>query len=195
MLDEGYIKFSLVWDQAPALEVPQDLLDVRDRLCALGLVGMYADSGIGFGNVSIRLKEGEFLISGSGTGAVGKSHPGLFSRVVSYDIPGNQVACIGPVPASSESLTHAMLYACDSAIGSVLHVHQLELWRRMLNYLPTTAADIPYGTPGMALEVKKLYAAGPLRQQKILVMAGHEEGLIAFGKDTAEALKVIEKWL
>lgn len=195
MLDEGYIKFRLEWEQGPPPDVPAELLEVRNELHALGLVGMYKDSGIGFGNVSVRNADGTMLISGSGTGAVALSHPGLFSTVISYDIAGNWVHCRGPVPASSESLTHAMLYACDPQIGAVLHIHQIDLWRKLLGVVPTSGADVPYGTPEMALEVKRLYAEGPLAERRLLVMAGHEEGLIAFGENCQEALLVIQEIL
>lgn len=195
MLDEGYIKFQLEWQEGPAPAVPDALLQVRDRLHALGLVGMYTDSGIGFGNVSVRMADGKILISGSGTGAVARSRPGLFSVVTDYDISRNWVQCKGPVPASSETLTHAMLYACDPQIGAVLHVHQLTAWRRLLHRVPTTQADTPYGTPEMALEVKRLYMEGELPQCRFLAMAGHEEGLIAFGIDCWAALKILESWV
>jgi ribulose-5-phosphate 4-epimerase/fuculose-1-phosphate aldolase len=195
MLDEGYIKFRLEWEEAPAPDVPAALLQVRDRLHALGLVGMYADSGIGFGNVSVRMPDGQILISGSGTGAVAQSSPGLFSTVIAYDIPRNWVHCRGPVPASSETLTHAMLYACDPQIGAVLHVHQLAAWNRLLHRVPTTQADTPYGTPEMALEVKRLYEGEELPKCRFLAMAGHEEGMIAFGNDCWSAMAVLEKWI
>ncbi len=193
MLDEGYIKFRLEWQEGPPLEVPDTLIQVRDRLHALGLVGMYTDSGIGFGNVSVRMADGKILISGSGTGAVAQSHAGLFSVVTDYDIARNRVKCQGPVPASSETLTHAMLYACDPQIGAVLHVHQLAAWKRLLYQVPTTHADTPYGTPEMALEVRRLYTDGTLPQSRFLAMAGHEEGLIAFGTDPRSALNLLEK--
>jgi L-ribulose-5-phosphate 4-epimerase len=195
MLDEGYIKFNLVWEQGPAPEVPEALLEVRDRLHALGLVGMYADSGIGFGNVSVRCADGSMVISGSGTGAIAKSTEGLFSHVVRWDIATNQVWCCGPVPASSESLTHAMLYACDAEIGAVLHVHDLHLWKLLLGRVPTTGAEVAYGTPEMALEVRRLYQEGDLPRRRMMAMAGHAEGLVAFGRDCFAALEVIEEYL
>jgi L-ribulose-5-phosphate 4-epimerase len=194
MLDEGYIKYKLEWEKGPAPDVPKALLEARDRLHARGWVGLYADSGIGFGNVSVRCADGTMVISGSGTGVFAKSEAGLFSHVIDWDIAANRVRCRGPVPASSESLTHAMLYACDAGIGAVLHIHDLVLWERLLGVVPTTAADIAYGTPEMAMEVRRLYQAGELPKRRLMAMAGHQEGLVAFGKDCFEALEVLEKF-
>lgn len=196
-LDEGYIKFSLAWERTESLQVPKALVEMRNRLRGLGLLGVYVDSGIGYGNVSIRDTEagGQFFISGSGTGAVERGGAELFAVVDAYDISKNQVWCKGPVPASSESLTHAMLYACSPEIKVVLHVHSLALWERLLWKVPTTGAEVAYGTPEMALAVKELYAEGPLREGRLMAMAGHPEGLVSFGRDVEDAFGPLGEYI
>ena len=68
------------------------------------------------------------------------------------------------------------------------------IWRRYavcekhLHRLPTTRAAAAYGTPEMALEIiRLLHESTVRREEQVLVMAGHREGLIAFGEDLAGA--------
>ena len=57
----------------------------------------------------------------------------------------------------------------------------------VLNRLPTTAPDVPYGTPEMAREFERLYHDTDFAAGGVAVMAGHEEGIIAFGASLVEA--------
>lgn len=199
MIDEGYVKFNAVWQKGPApLEIEQ-LVEVRNQLYRQGLIGVYHESGIGFGNISIRLGgENTFVISGSSTGHVQLATSDHFCIVDLFDIVSNTVHCQGPVTASSESLTHAMLYACSSTIGAVVHVHHLEFWRHLLQNAPCSAASVAYGTPEMAKEMSHLMKESDLPQRQILAMTGHEEGIIAIGPTVDAAadrlLLEFQKW-
>lgn len=192
MIDEGYIKFRLhrTDGPAPAFAGVEGLVAMRNRLRQLGWIGVYEDSGIGFGNVSIRVPGG-FVVSGSSTGQIEVADATHFTLVTDYSIEENTVWCTGPVDASSESLTHAMVYACSPKIGAVIHIHHLDWWEDLLYVVPTTDEDVPYGTPEMAQEVKLLYDAGPLKRNRILAMGGHREGILAFGNDLADAWRVL----
>jgi L-ribulose-5-phosphate 4-epimerase len=192
MIDEGYVKFRTNWSVGPPPEDIDDLVKTRNHLHALGLVGEYPDIKIGYGNVSQRRTDGfGFVISGSATGHIALATTAQYCLVQAFDIEENSVTCTGPVTASSESLTHAMLYACDPQIGAVLHVHHRLFWEHLLQTLPSTAPDVPYGTPEMAREMSRLLNTTKLRQHKILGMAGHAEGIIAFGKDVEEASNIL----
>jgi hypothetical protein len=46
---------------------------------------------------------------------------------------------------------------------------------------------VDYGTPEMAREVKRLDQTYGLRDKGLLTMAGHEDGIVAFGRTAAEA--------
>ncbi|MGF1523814.1 MAG: class II aldolase/adducin family protein [Leptolyngbyaceae cyanobacterium] len=152
----------------------------RDRLHAAGLIGVYPD-GVGFGNISCRLAQQSFLITGTQTGHYCISNPTHYTLVDQWDVDQNMLHCVGPLKASSESLTHAALYEYSADIQAVIHVHHAGLWATYQHELPTTSANVPYGTPAMAYEMWRLFRESDLRSQKILVMAGHEDGLIAFG--------------
>jgi L-ribulose-5-phosphate 4-epimerase len=196
MIDEGYVKFSAHWTKGPAPTGIAALIDARNHLFQLGLVGEYAELKIGYGNVSqISPDRRSFVISGSATGGKPIADAKDFCIVRDYDLNLNTVDCIGPVTASSESMTHAMLYACSKEIGAILHVHHRGFWENLLWNAPTTSADVAYGTPEMAFEMKRLWENSELPTTGILAMAGHEEGIVAVGKNVGEVLKNLEeKW-
>ena len=93
--------------------------------------------------------------------------------------------------ASSESLTHALIYECSAAANAVIHIHNLNLWNRLIHHVPTSSKNISYGTPGMANEVKRLFDETTLSKEKIIVMGGHREGIISFGKNLEEAGSIL----
>ena len=76
-------------------------------------------------------------------------------------------------------------------IQAIIHVHDYPLWAYLMDEVPTTKRETPYGTPEMALEMERLLWESDLRQRKILIMAGHEDGIISFGTDLAEAYAVL----
>jgi len=194
MIDEGYTKYAVDWHRAsplPAATVAE-LNACRNRLYAAGLVGYYEDHGVGFGNLSIRDGDGPgFIISGTGTGQIERTDERHFCRVTEYDIDANRVVCHGPVQASSEALTHAAIYELDRAIRAVAHGHSAALWQRLIDRAPTTAAEVAYGTPEMAREFGRLYRETDFAESGIAVMAGHEEGIVAFGADIEQAAERI----
>jgi len=189
-LDEGYIKYESDWTPGPAthVEAARELDAWRRHLYEAGLIGEYAEQGIGYGNVSVRCGESDlFLISGTQTGKLAVTDERHYSLVMDCDIRANLVRCSGPIQASSEAMTHGAIYAIGDAIGAVVHAHSRELWEVNLGELPTTGSDIAYGTPDMAMEIDRLYRVGGFKEAGIAVLAGHEDGLISFGTTLEEA--------
>ena len=83
---------------------------------------------------------------------------------------------MGPIRPSSEALTHAAIYDAFESIRYVFHVHSPDIWRQsQWLSLPSTSADIAYGTVDMALALKKL--AGASGPEGIMTMLGHEDGV------------------
>ena len=194
MIDEGYTKYECDWRQAPALPVESvaELNAWRNRLHEHGLIGYYPEHRVGFGNVSIREDDaGAFIISGTQTGHIQETDEHHYARVIGCDIDANRVLCEGPVPASSEALTHAAIYALDPRIRAVVHVHDADLWRALIDRVPTTSREISYGTPQMALEFRRLYAETDFAERGVAIMGGHEEGIVAFGEDVGQAAQRI----
>jgi L-ribulose-5-phosphate 4-epimerase len=191
-MDEGYIKFNCNW--IPSNDIPLNkvaILNVwREIMYKKGLIGVYPD-GIGFGNISMRCNEKTFLISGTATGRLATLSESHYSLVTNYNLSTNSVTCAGPLKASSESLTHALIYECSAATNAVIHIHNLNLWNRFIHHVPTSSENIFYGTPEMANEIKRLFDETALSKEKIIVMGGHPEGIISFGKDLEEAGSIL----
>jgi len=190
-MDEGYIKFKCRWIKTNPVPLER-LLEInkwRNKLYDLGLIGVY-DNGIGFGNISIRAKN-NFIITGSATGNLKRLNENHYSLVKKYNFMENSLTCEGPVKASSESLSHAAVYESSPETNAVIHIHNPEMWKKSLGKLPTTSKNAEYGTPEMADEIKRLFAETDVNKKKILVMGGHKEGIISFGKDLNEAGSIL----
>ena len=191
MNDEGTIKFHCDWHRGdPIGPDGYELINPwRQRLYEYGLIGVTPD-GIGYGNLSARYgPDNQFVITGTATGGFAALEPRHYSHVITFDLENNRLSCCGPIHASSESLTHAALYQVNPDIAAVAHVHSAALWQRLLHQAPTTSADVPYGTPQMALEMKRLYRETDLSQTRRLAMAGHRDGVISFGESLSEAVE------
>lgn len=197
MSETGAVKFQheqIKEPLAPFAEFSR-LNAVRKTLWERRLIGVDKE-GIGYGNLSLR--QGltrQFHITGTGTGSKAELDLGDYALVVQYDLVANRLRSKGLVVASAESLTHAAIYESDPAVRAVIHVHDYDLWSELKGMLPTTEAAIGYGTPEMAQEVKRLFSTTKVSSQKIFVMAGHESGVMAFGKDPEEACAILTDWL
>jgi len=192
-MDEGYIKFNVQWKKAPPLPtaILRDIRHWRDEMHRRGLIGVY-ENGIGYGNISTRYgADGRFIISGSATGHLPTLLPAHFTEVTGFDIEKNRVACRGPAVASSESMSHAVVYRDCPEVNGVIHIHHAALWAFLLHQVPTTDAGAAYGSPEMAGSIVRLLRETDLRQQKIFVMEGHPEGVFSFGETLAAAAGAI----
>ena len=201
VMDEGVIKYHCHWikedsvgrDVAnPRLHQPlTDLMKKRDLMRFLGLIGVY-ENGIGFGNVSQRINNSnQFIISGTQTAHFPTLKPENYTVVTDFNIEENSLTCWGPVKAASESLTHAAIYNYQPKIMGIIHIHNYQLWQELMFKVPTSNPDVPYGTPQMAKEMFRLFDEDNLGVEKILVMAGHQDGIISFGKDLDEAANIL----
>jgi len=150
------------------------------------LIGAY-ENGIGFGNISQRHQKNQFFISGSATGNFPQLNETHYSLVTDFNIEQNWVKCQGPIIASSESMSHAVIYQECPEVNVVIHVHHLSWWKKLLHTIPTTSVQAAYGTPEMAYEIIRLFKESEISKKGILAMAGHEEGLFGFGKNFSEA--------
>jgi L-ribulose-5-phosphate 4-epimerase len=188
-MDEGYIKFRANWTKAPPLpeEELRELNCWRNRMYDLKLIGVY-DDGVGYGNISRRWDaDGRFIISGSATGNLEKLGPEHYSLVTEVDIDQNRLTCRGPAIASSESMSHAVVYQECPEVNAVIHIHHLGIWKTLLHLVPTTCREATYGSPEMARSIIRLLRETDLRISRLFVMEGHREGVFAFGETLDEA--------
>lgn len=193
MIDEGYIKFKAHHEFSTNIieEVVAPLIKARQYLVKHDLIGMY-DNGIGYGNISCRIPgSNQFYITGSATGGVPLLSAKHISKVLRFDTATNQLWCEGGIVASSESMSHGVIYAQCPEVMAVAHGHDLMLWQQLLYEVPTTDKHCAYGTPEMAVEIVHLLKTPALQKQKLFVMAGHEEGLFSFGESLEEATQLM----
>jgi L-ribulose-5-phosphate 4-epimerase len=199
---EGVIKYRLDFKQSePILQDINELNVWRSILHGLGLVGQQADRylGYGFGNLSQRSHEhiDQFVISASQTGHLAQLDQSHYSLIENFDIDANRVQASGCLPPSSEALSHAMIYRLNAQICCVLHIHDPVLWNFGLQYdYPASSAEVEYGTVAMAHELERLYQTDALKRCGILIMRGHEDGVIVFADSIAQAgLRLLELWV
>lgn len=191
-MDDGVIKYSSerVDGSVPASKALSQLNAARTRLFELDLIGAYPN-GIGYGNLSVRDDGTQFVISASATGAARTLDDDQYCLVEAFSIERNWVRSRGALPASSESMTHGAIYLANPAVQCVIHVHSRVLFDGLLALGALhTAADIAYGTPAMAHAVMQL-----VQDQSglpvLFVMAGHDEGVVAYGADVASVTALL----
>ena len=192
MTNEGYVKYSAEHTTCPIIEAPnwKELNEARTHLHKLGLIGVYSD-GIGYGNVSIRHRENEFLISGTATGAAPVLSLNEYCLVNFFDIKQNRVVTSGHIQASSESMTHGAVYQSCREINCVIHIHSKKIFDGMLrdNY-PSTQKEAEYGTPEIALAIGSCVKNTGKNEGQI-ALAGHDEGILTYGTSIEKAFNLI----
>ncbi len=187
-MEDGYVKFETHLKKSGKIkeEDVEDLNRFREKLRKKNLIGM-KENGVGFGNISKRFKEG-FLVTATATGGKKKLSAEDYSYVYRYSIENNELFCKGEKVASSESLTHASIYKENPSIGAVIHIHSEKLWEKYFGDLRTTPKEAEYGTPMIAEETAKKVGG----RKGLIVMGGHREGILAYGKNLEEAYKELE---
>jgi L-ribulose-5-phosphate 4-epimerase len=192
-MTEGYIKFTPNWIKEPitiGAELFSEINRVRSVLMAKGFLGVLPN-GIGFGNISVRRGASDlFFITGSATGGIPVLVMEHMALVESSDIERNSLTSRGLTAASSESMSHAIIYQTVAEANAVIHIHHAGLWKDNFNQLPTTDPKVEYGTPEMAFSLKNLIVEKQMKAG-ILLMGGHEDGLIAFAADLAGAAELL----
>lgn len=189
MMTEGYIKFSVHLNETEILvpDALQVLNATRTTLFDTGMIGILPD-GVGFGNVSIKDPGSDiFYISGTATGGKRILDPCDYCRVDACSVERNEVYCSGHIRASAETLSHYAVYQAKPAIHCVIHIHHKAFFQKLLKSdCPATSAEAAYGTPEMAYDIEALVKRNP-EPHGILVMTGHEDGVIAYGTNVEAA--------
>jgi hypothetical protein len=195
---EGFVKFNCHWSQSgPVISDEQfEIINSwREILYNMDLIGAY-ENGVAFGNISMRINHGhQFFITGSATGEIPELEPGHYVKVNSFNIDDNAVQCIGPLKASSESLTHAAIYLADPDVNAIIHVHSIDLWNELIHNVPTTNPGMDYGTAGLAKDILRLFRDSDVYEKRIIIMAGDRAGILTFGHDMDEAAGVLMEYL
>lgn len=195
-MNDGVIKFQSeeivfdrgIFNEINTMQTMENLNILREQVRAKGWIGVDT-SGIGYGNISAKLPtldyKNAFMISGSQSAHLPNLKTENWAVVLDWNIALNSLQYFG-AKASSESLSHAAIYDCDSRISVVLHVHDFALWNMDL---ASTPVDAEYGTPAMAQGIQKLWRQLGSPLQGVLRMAGHQDGVIFWGENRQQILE------
>ncbi len=198
-LKDGVIQYDRSnYTETPALPYQEyiALERWRRKLYQRALIGEYPKDKVGYGNISERRdlskyfsRDLQFVISGTQTGKYPDLNGMHYTRVVDSDIEQLKVVTMGPLEASSETMTHASIYEQNSHIRAIFHIHNEQIWQKMIEQeYPSTSRWIPYGTLEMALAVKKCVKDS---SQGVFVMKGHKDGVIAYGPSLSATANII----
>lgn len=194
--EDGYIKFNCICKRED-FNFPENIYNSlnfwRDKLYNLKLIGAYNED-IGYGNISTRRFKNDFIITGSKTGKKKQLSTKDYALVTDFSFSKNEVICSGHTKASSEAMSHASLYESSPNIQAVIHIHHLQLWNVLYGKVPTTDDRIAFGTPEMAYELMRICKNIDKENAKILVMGGHKEGIITYGRDLDDAGEILLKY-
>lgn len=187
-MTDGYIKFNIHLKKEKKFDKKdiKELNKYRQKLKEMNLIGI-KENNVGFGNISQKFKNG-FIITASKTGGIKKLSIKDYSYVYDYDLNKNELFCKGYKNASSESLSHAAVYESNNKINSVIHIHSIDLWKKYYNKLPTTSIDAKYGTVEMAKQIKEKIK----KESGVIIMGGHEEGIITYSPSIKTSFEKIK---
>lgn len=192
-MDEGYIKYQSFWEEQDA--IPKGSIDdinhYRQLLYEQRLIGYDEEHQVAYGNISKRVDLNHFFITGTQTGGIPVLEEKHYSKVIFCDLENNRLYCIGKARASSEAMTHFMVYSLANSFKAVIHIHHFKMWSVLKDSLPTSSPNVPYGTPEMAIEVNRLYSETNLSESRIMIMAGHKEGILVFGETLEETYQTL----
>jgi len=192
---DGYIKFNYGWENSCPIPLKyiKALNKYRNILHKNKFIGIDKE-GIGFGNISQRHKNKQFIITGNSTGGIKNLKNKDYSLVSSWDFQKNYISCHGSKVASSESLSHAIIYDTLKNINSVIHIHDRVLWEKLKHKYPTTPKSAKYGTVEMTKEIKKILKNKNNVQKRIIIMGGHKDGIIFFGENLQDVYKTLKQY-
>jgi len=181
--------------------ISSDLIEARDvrvieryrvELFRKGLIGYYEAHRVGYGNLSMRLKEpneNSFHITGTKTGFIPDLAPTHYARVMGWDLEEKRVSYEGESPPSSDTLLHATFYDLDHRIRGVVHVHHERMWLYYEKRLEVLNSEIEHQSVEELKEIQRLYEETDFGKSKVLVMGNHKPGLLIVGSSGRESVK------
>jgi len=199
---EGVIKFALDFTPGPPplAAALGELNAWRQIFVQLGLLGQDPNryEGLGFGNLSRRLAAGgsAFVISGTQTGGLARLQPEHYVIVQECHPDTNRVRAAGQIKPSSEALSHGIVYNHAPHLDWVMHLHSPTIFARHQQLgLAATDPAAAYGTPAMATEIRRLLDRLDLDEPQLIVMAGHEDGILACGQTADQVGSLVVRTL
>ena len=194
------MQFAYGLSDTPAAPASAELQAWRELLQRLELIGQdpLRYGGLAFGNMSQRLPagaKGEFIVTASQSAHRDHDDPAAWATVDDASLERFWIEARGSQPPSSETMTHAAVYAAEPKANWVFHAHSPSIWRQheTLN-LPTIAADVPYGSLAMVHAVALLLQTH-LSRPLVFVTLGHEDGVFSLGANARDAGGLLVSYL
>ncbi|MFC1697281.1 bifunctional phosphopantothenoylcysteine decarboxylase/phosphopantothenate--cysteine ligase CoaBC [Nanoarchaeota archaeon] len=183
--------FDSVWNReylGKLQEMSEEMLGpVGKRLDEMEIIPKYGPGT--FGNMSMRVWDGyDFMITAR---CIDKSKLDSddFVYVHRVDFKNKCKIVSGMKKPSSEAVMHQMIYNRFKGVNCIIHAHDEEVVKKAEELdVKVTKKDYPCGTLESGLEVVRALDLG----RKYIVMKNH--GVIAVGKDSNEALGLIEEY-
>lgn len=195
---EGIIKFQydLTKETSPATIIHYDDIEFYRRLLyPTGVIGFDPKERVGYGNLSKRHRNTEFIITASQTGELPELVTKHYVHVKDCHIENQTLKAIGMKNPSSESLTHYAIYETKPEINHVFHGHHEGIWHYLIkNNYPCIHESIPYGTLEMAKAVSELIQKEKL-VSGIFAMKGHKNGFVSYADEGRKASRNIKRIL
>lgn len=207
---EGVVQFAYALSEEAGAPLHPDLLAWRELLMRQEMIGQdpLRYDGYSFGNLSARLAatevgahatssaaEGLFIVSASQAAHREHNDPATWTTIDTVNLSRFWVEARGVLPPSSETMTHAMIYAAEPNAQFVFHAHSPEIWQHADELLlPATPADVPYGSPAMSQAVIDLLAAN-MSRPLVFVTKGHTDGVFALGPTARDTGGLLTSYL
>lgn len=187
---ENKIKFGLMrYGADPVIEAYEVKMinNIRSLLIEKKWIGKHP---IPYGNVSIRNKRNEFLITGTQTSEFKYLTNHNVCLVFDYDEQKNVIHYTGPTEPSSESISHYAIYTFPE-VNAVIHIHSLKAWNNEYADGIFEEVEGEYGSKELFRNIKRL----KFFNEHIFRMADHEGGFISFGVDLKSAYNLLTKYV
>lgn len=193
---EGVIRFEYQMTEETSAQTIKNYEDIefyRRLLYPTKVIGYDKIEEVGYGNMSKRVNNLEFVITASQTGHIAELLTKHYVHVKSCYPSKMMIEAIGFMAPSSEALTHYSIYEARPDINHVFHCHHQAIWQYMIdNDYPSISEDIEYGTMEMAEAVQELIAKD---HTGLFVMKGHHAGFVSYSLDGRGASRSIKKLL
>lgn len=194
-MDEGVVKFSYSHRRQNLSlgKQARNLINLRNSVFKKGYLAKRED-GKASGSISIRSgKSNSFLISGKQTGEVFNFTEKHICLVESFNLEAFSLISKGETKPGSEALIHALLCSLDRNIQCVVHITEPRLVSYTeMNPYPSTVET--YGTVELLEQIKLIIKNKAIQNSSgILLMKGHQDGILSFAKKEAEAIQQIEE--
>ncbi len=197
---EGVIKFNTSGHREVdpfSWHLLAELESFRKKLNLKNLIGHDPVLNVGFGNISKREAGNTFFITGSQTGKLHDLNGSHYVKILEVDLDQMGLRSEGPILPSSESISHGVIYHSNANVGAVIHIHNHSLWLASQSEehevdLMFTTREAEYGSQLLAEELKNLSAA---KDEGIISMLGHQDGLIFFGRNLERSYELLTEFL